>query len=102
MTKENGIMEIRIDGMEQISGKELQTIIEWITEDWDFDAWNFNTLSRIEFHCFKIEDTKNMIEVIKKGLSEDLLVRARLSIQWWTYDEHDRGLVARLKWEASE
>lgn len=102
MTRENGIMEIRIDGTEQISGRELQTIIEWITGDWEYDAWNFDTLSRIEFPSFKIEDTKNMIEIVKEGLPEDLLTRARLSIRWWTYDGRDRGMVPRLKWEASE
>lgn len=102
MTRENGIMVIRIDGMEQISGRELETIIDWIVGDWDCDDWNFDTLSRIEFPSFKIEDTKNMIEIVKEGLPEDLLIRARLSIAWWTYDGHDRGMGARLKWEASE
>lgn len=102
MTRENGIMVIHIDGMEQISGRELQTIIELIVGDWEYDDWNFDTLSRIEFPSFKIEDMKKMIEIVKEGLPEDLLIRARLSIRWWTYDGLDRGMAPRLKWEESE
>ena len=45
---------------------------------------------------------KNMIEKVKEKLPEDVLIRARLSIRWWTYDEVDRGMAVRLKWEASE
>lgn len=102
MTDEYGIMEIDIRDMSAISAAELQEIVDRVSEDYELDAWTFDTLSRIEFPACTIGDAEEMVEALKKGLSEDLLVRARLSVGWWTYDEHDQGLVARLRWEAGE
>lgn len=101
MTEEYGIMEIDIGDMSAISAAELQEIVDRITEDWEYEAWTFDTLSRIEFSACTIGDAEDMVEALKK-LPEDLLVRARMQVRWWTYDEHDQGLVARLKWEAGE
>lgn len=102
MTDEYGIMEIDIRDMSAISAAELQEIVDRVTEDWEYEAWTFDTLSRIEFPACTIGDAEDMVEALKRGLSEDLLVRARLSVGWWIYDEHDEGLVARLRWEADE
>ena len=103
MTEETGIMEVRIDGMDCITGTELQRIIDTISGDWDYEAWYFDGgMDRIEFPSCRSGDAVEMAETLERGLSEDLLVRARLSVRWWTYDEHDQGLVARLKWEAGE
>lgn len=101
MTEEMGIMEIDIRDMSAISAAELQEIVDRITEDWDYEAWTFDTLSRIEFSACTIGDAEDMVEALKR-LPDDLLVRARLSVGWWIYDEHDQGLVARLRWEAGE
>ena len=100
MTDEYGIMEIDIRDMSAISAAELQEIVDRVTEDYELDAWTFDTLSRIEFSASTIGDAEDMIEALKRGLSEDLLIRARLSVRWWIYDEHDEGLAARLTWEA--
>lgn len=102
MTDEYGIMEIDIGDMSAISAAELQEIVDRITEDYELDAWTFDTLSRIEFSACTIGDAEDMVEALKRGLPEDLLVRARMQVRWWTYDEHDQGLVARLRWEAGE
>lgn len=101
MTDEYGIMEIDIRDMSAISAAELQEIVDRVTDDYELEAWTFDTLSRIEFPACTIGDAEDMIEALKR-LPEDLLVRARLSVRWWTYDEHDQGLVARLRWEAGE
>lgn len=102
MTDETGIMDIRIDGMDDITGAELQEIIDAITEDWDYDAWNFDTLDRIEFPSCTIGDVEDMVEALKRGLPEELRLRARLSMRWWTYDGRYGGLEARMRWEAGE
>lgn len=102
MTDEYGIMDIDIRDMSAISAAELQEIVGRVSEDYELDAWTFDTLSRIEFSACTIGDAEDMVEALKRGLSENLLVRARLSVGWWTYDEHDQGLVARLRWEAGE
>ena len=102
MTEEYGIMEIDIRDMSAISAAELQEIVDTITEDWEYEAWTFDTLSRIEFSACTIGDAEDMVEALKRGLSEDLLIRARMQVRWWIYDEHDEGLVARLAWEAGQ
>ena len=102
MTDEYGIMDIDIRDMSAISAAELQEIVDRVTDDYELDAWTFDTLSRIEFSACTIGDAEDMVEALKRGLSEDLLVRARMQVRWWTYDEHDEGLVARLRWEAGE
>ena len=100
MTDEIGIMEIRIDGMDCITGTELQRIIDSVSGDWDYEAWNFDTLSRIEFSACTSGDAVEMVETLERDLPDELRARACLSVRWWTYDEQDEGLEARMTWEA--
>ena len=102
MREEYGIMDIDIRDMSAISAAELQEIVDRITEDWEYEAWTFDTLSRIEFSACTIMDVEDMVEALKRGLPKDLLVRARIQVRWWIYDEHDQGLTARLTWRAGE
>lgn len=99
MTEEIGIMEIRIDGMDCITGTELQRIIDSVSGDWDYEAWYFDGgMDRIEFPSCTSGDAVEMAETLEKDVPEELRARACLSVRWWTYDERDEGLEARVNW----
>lgn len=99
MTEETGIMEVRIDGMDCITGTELQRIIDTVSGDWDYEAWYFDGgMDCIVFPSCRSGDAVEIAETLERDLPEELRARACLSVRWWTYDEHDEGLEARVNW----